>query len=341
MVLNITNGRETRSSSTSKVEVPEKEQEKNKSKKSIPTGKKPATATTLCGVCKEDVLDEPQTYEEKSIECECCLKWFHSNCGQLEENKFNAITTLDLHWYCPACENGSKRLKQHIVKIESEQGTMKKELEELKTKVEESEKNILENINTNLNQMIDERIELKLQQLQQLQPQQPQPAETSPTTSRVKIASVVNATLTEREEIQKRKLNLVIHNLPEPTGEEETETSLLKTLIEEKLQIDDEITIKDITRLGNPRDDDSPRLLKIELETLSMKRKILSCAIKLRNIPENDTFAKVYVKPDLTKKQQTESKNLKEKLDQWRIDHPEHRWQIYRGKITRCDSIRR
>ena len=190
--------------------------------------------------------------------------------------------------------------------------------------------------------MIDERIEQKLQQLQQLLPEQPQPAETSPTTSRVKIASVVNATLTEREEIQKRKLNLVIHNLPEPIAdEEETETSLLKTLIEDKLQIDDEITLKDIIRLGNPRDDDSPRLLKIELETLSMKRKILSCATKLRNIPENDKFAKVYVKPDLTKKQQAESKNLKEKLDQKRLEDPDHRWQIYRGRITRCDTIRR
>ena len=87
--------------------------------------------------------------------------------------------------------------------------------------------------------------------------------------------------------------------------------------------------LKICTRLGNSRIDGKPRLLKI---VLKMKRKQLSCVMKLRQIPDSDDYDKIYVNSDLTKKQQKES-NL--------YCMPDNRWVIYKGKVTRADSITR
>ena len=303
--------------------------------------KTPKPPTTPCSICKTDISEEPQTFPEESIECECCMKWYHCNCAELKEEKYRAITSMDLHWYCPPCENGARRLKQHIVKIETEQDCMKQELKALRNLVEESENRILTNINSTLtdkiNAQIDERVQQLQTQVQQAQPVQQQP--TSPA-SRLNITTVVNDAMKEKDEIMKRKLNLVIHNMKEPTGDE-TEEDLLKILVEDKLEIDEEITIADFSRLGNIREEGKPRSLKISLDTLAMKRKILSCATKLRKVPATDAFARVYVKPDLTAKQQEESKNLERQLKDQRAADRDHHWVIYRGKVIRADTITR
>ena len=294
--------------------------------------------TTLCASCNEVIIEQPETHQEKSMECECCMKWYHTQCGKLNEMKFTAITDLDLTWYCPSCEGGAKRLKQHILNLETEHNTFKQELRELRNKVEETENNIIENINSNLDEKIDARIDAKLLQIR-TQVEQAQPAvapPTSPATARANLETVVNETMKEKEEILKRKLHLMLHCLDEPTGEE-TDDGLLKTLIEDKLQITEEITIVEITRLGDPRDDNKPRLLKIKLESLAMKRKVLSRATQLRQLPVTDGFHKVYIKPDLTQKQQKDSKNLNDQLKAKRNADPDNnnQWVIYRGKIVK------
>jgi hypothetical protein len=50
-------------------------------------------------------------------------------------------------------------------------------------------------------------------------------------------------------------------------------------------------------------------------------------------LAETDLYAKVYVKPDLTKKQQEESKNLFEALKEKRASDPDNQYIISKGKI--------
>ena len=94
--------------------------------------------------------------------------------------------------------------------------------------------------------------------------------------------------------------------------------------------------------MGNPRTDNKPRLVKIAVETLTMKRKILANVTKLRDLPEDDNFAKVYVKPDLTPKQLQASKNLWEilqrtakNLQRTRREDQNHIYKIKYGKIIK------
>ena len=307
-----------------------------------------------CGTCNKDVAEKPNVFKNQSLECECCIKWYHVTCAQVEEGKFKAIQEYSLHWFCGNCNGAASKLYQNCTNLQAEQARLKTEMQTLTKRVTDAElatEDKIKKLQLDSATEVDEKLRKLKEELQQEIAQKitlpaPPPPETanpptSPTTSRVRIATVVNETLREKEEILKRKLNLVIHNLAE-TEDEETEDDKLKVLINDKLQINDmEIKVEEVTRLGNVRDDGKPRLLKIVLETLEMKRKLLSCASKLRQLPDSDTYAKVYVKPDLTKNQQKESKNLYTKLLKQREEDPDNRWVIYRGKITLADSITR
>ena len=72
---------------------------------------------------------------------------------------------------------------------------------------------------------------------------------------------------------------------------------------------------------------------------LTMKRKVLSTATKLRQLPESDKFAKVYIRPDQTPKQQEASKNLWEALKAKRILDPRHIYKIKRGVIIQTGDV--
>ena len=65
-----------------------------------------------------------------------------------------------------------------------------------------------------------------------------------------------------------------------------------------------------------------------------LKRKILGNATKLRNVPDGHKFNKVFIKPNLTEKQQEESKNLQAELKKRRDKEPTKRMKISKGKIV-------
>lgn len=312
---------------------------------------------TMCNICKEEVIETPTTFQEKSIECECCVRWMHVNCVHLAEPDFDAIVRMKLHWYCPHCEGAASKLHQWSVKLQSEQDQMKHEIEELRDRVELAETNLLTTINSELEnkvqQKVDEAVEARLQEFRtryaETYPPLPAPADSNgplpvhldsngpvqpnSSPSSVRLTAAVKEAIDERENIDKRKLNLILNNLKE--AENATiDANQVQELIANKLDIGEEIVITETKRLGNVRDDGKPRLLRIALQTLYMKRKILSKATKLRSLDEADTFAKVYIRPDLTPKQQQESKNLVAKLQAKREADPDNRFKIQKGKIV-------
>ena len=124
----------------------------------------------------------------------------------------------------------------------------------------------------------------------------------------------------------------MLYNLNEAADPTEDVTQV-QDLISNKLEVNEDIVITDSTRLGKVRSDGKPRLLRITLETLSMKRKILSTVTKLRQLEENDKFHKVYIRPDLTPKQQDESKNLYNQLKITREQNPDNQYKILKVKI--------
>ena len=53
----------------------------------------------FCAVCKEQLVNEPKTYDESSIGCDSCPLWFHFNCVGLSKS-FDADSNK---WYCCNC----------------------------------------------------------------------------------------------------------------------------------------------------------------------------------------------------------------------------------------------
>ena len=327
-------------------------------------GSKTTVIEVKCGTCNSPVTETPTTHDEKSVECDCCNKWYHTGCAKISEAVYTAIDDSEVTWYCPPCKGGASKLKTLLVGLENEQQKLRRDITSLKTKVTTSEsklKNvseeidqkistkftsskatILDELSTDIENKIDARINIKVQQMinnnefPQLHPPADPPIQglnDSPNTTRTRIATVVNETLTETADQQARKLNLMIFNLPEADNLEDDATQV-KTLIETKMCCTEgEIIIHEITRMGKVRNDQKPRFVRLKLETLAMKRKILASATKLRQLAPTDIYSKVYVKPDLTKKQQLESKNLYEALKTKRLQDQDNHYIISKGKI--------
>ena len=113
---------------------------------------------------------------------------------------------------------------------------------------------------------------------------------------------------------ERRKQNLIIHNLPEPsecTDTERLEKDLqqVSSLLTSEFGVPENIVSKP-TRLGVLKTNRS-RLLRIEIKDLAAKRQILRNATKLR---ASSKWSNVYVSPDLTPKEREQNKLLREEL---------------------------
>ena len=143
------------------------------------------------------------------------------------------------------------------------------------------------------------------------------------------FTSAVNNVVSEREEIERRKLQVVITNLKENNNPEvdENDAKEIFTLMKCNTKIVEAV------RVGKVKAD-RPRPLRITVETLADKRNLLSKATSLRQIPTNHKFAYVYVKPNLTVQQQQQSKNLHVEIQEIRLKNPGKKFKITKGKIV-------
>ena len=155
--------------------------------------------------------------------------------------------------------------------------------------------------------------------------------------SESQIRSIVKSDVREEnaelERIKRRQNNLIIHNLPESVDPQE-DIAKFKEIVKDILHIR-EPEIDSYTRLGT-RNDERPRLLRVSLKQMSEKKEILARAPQLRQIDEDDIYARVYIRPDLTPKQLEASKNLYTKLKEVREQNKDtgKKFKIFKGEIV-------
>ena len=188
---------------------------------------------------------------------------------------------------------------------------------------------------TDIMKLVDDKIQLLRESLSHPPPPPPPanhdgPVQATTPNTPTRLNTAVNEAISERDNIDRRKLNLMLNNVKEL--ENKTDEDQVKELIANKLEITEDVRITDTTRLGKLRTGSS-RLLRITVESLAMKRLILSKATKLRTLPDTDAFHMVYIRPDLTPNQQKESKNLYEQLKARRLQDALHQFKIQKGKI--------
>ena len=140
----------------------------------------------------------------------------------------------------------------------------------------------------------------------------------------------------ERKQIELIKNNLVISGIRE-SGSLQTDLLKVQEIIKENLDIDAEI--EKVVRCGKnvPNDVEKPRLLKLFMKTQDNRKNILHNATKLRESVNDEVREKVYISPDQTKKQQLDSKNLRDQLRARRIEEPTKTYKIKKGVIVELD----
>ena len=247
----------------------------------------------------------------KCMQCELCLAWFHIICVNIEQEAYLWLKKLPGSRWF--CEGCNPKLENIMEKANS----IEAETKALKTDM------------TNVKDRL-EKVEKKLQG---------------------SVHKEIGSALNERTDIERRKLNLVVFNLPEsecppeieknawdlPQKIEKDIASITKIIEEElKIEINEDELLVDARRLGKKPvgesgDKPKPRPLKIVFRDMAKKREVLTAAKNLRK--STDKVAKgLFINPDLTENQRKLDKELREKM--WQRRENGENVVIRRGELV-------
>ena len=125
-----------------------------------------------CGTCSAPVEEN-----DKGIECELCLNWFHIKCQNISVKHYNVLkdSTLSLHWFCDRCDLGAKKIYGYLTSIVATQDSMKADITALQednkslrrelTDLKESTEAQIQDLMSNDNERIDS-LEQKMNDVQ-------------------------------------------------------------------------------------------------------------------------------------------------------------------------------
>ena len=134
------------------------------------------------------------------------------------------------------------------------------------------------------------------------------------------LRDIIHEEYEERRQIELIKQNLVMSGISE-SDSLAADLQKAKDVITTELQLPAEIV--KVVRCGSRRseDADKPRLLKLFMKTQANRKQILQNAKKLHDSDDEHVKTKVYISPDQTKKQQLDSKNLRDELKTKRLQN--------------------
>jgi len=146
-------------------------------------------------------------------------------------------------------------------------------------------------------------IEDRLQQLEASIGNHPAPPKNTsnsvPPTSLTSDVSIITSTVTsllkEEREKEERKLNLIVHGIPESTSETPVDRKAydikqVSRVFSEILEVDS--TVEDAVRLGK-RDPSKEQLIKVSVSSMAVKKAVLRTSFKLRSKSDPDWIKQV------------------------------------------------
>ena len=149
--------------------------------------------------------------------------------------------------------------------------------------------------------------------------------------SKVQVMSILN----ENREKEKRKFNVILHNIPEskaPESATKVKDDTAKAFeIFEAIGVNN-VTIDRIVRLGKP--DTQPgkmRLLLVDVGDVKVKEMLLRRA---PNLKRNENLSKFFITEDKTPEEQKFFRELVKQRDQKRKDEPDYNHFIRDNKIV-------
>lgn len=286
-----------------------------------------------CDVCTESV--------EQLIQCDRCLIWFCCTCAKIPTRMLEALYEFSaLHWFCCRCD----KIAINAIKSFNDQSPRTSDVtscitEAISTAMNSLKLSLQETINNlqnashaapTLTSVVSETPTMDVESPSLSPGLLPKPKSLTVHD----ISQAVSSCMSEEKEKQKRKLNLIMHNVPESSsteGQQRKQDDIVKVreIFANTLQVTSKVT--NAVRLG--KKGEKTRLLKITVDSEKDKASILRNAMKLRSCDSPDHLKKIFITPDMTPKEREENKNLRAKLSELNKDGNNYR--IKNGQIVR------
>ena len=283
-----------------------------------------------CSKCSNGIKD-------KQIQCDVCAKWFHLGCTEVTETLYKAMSKLKggaIKWFCPECDKSVGNILPSVLGAKQQQDKFEKDMIEVKSELKElnkeknNQKAELKDLQERFQAEVDgvkkevgevgKDVKEHKQQFSEIAKKgltveqlAADPGRMMAETNTRNQERDFQVKLTEAMERDKRKNNLVIMGIDESKNEQET-----KEFVEEifsKLLEHDMVEYEVKGRIGKVRDKCRP--VRVEVINASGRRQIMK---KAKTLKEDRKFEKIFVSPDLTRKQQEENKTLRDKLKEFR-----------------------
>ena len=297
---------------------------------------------------------------QEGVECEKCMYWYHFKCHGIPKAAQNAMKIWHgtLVWLCESCSASLKQpapapapckcteLMPSVAKLETLAHHNVNKLDESMANQEKmflhqskildkvtaltdstSKKSYAEALKEAGKEVVDrvgkefmEQVTKKMEKISAVNiPVQ---------RSHEEVAGILD----EIQDKEKRKLNVVIHNLHETDGDTHTERTKgdeakFTEMVKEGLKL----VVKPVRsfRVGK-RCDTKPRLMIVTLANNADKVELLRSAASLRDTPR---WNRVFITPDLTWQEREKGRQLREELARRKESGEQHIW-IRRGRIV-------
>ncbi len=180
----------------------------------------------LCGRCQKPVKD--------GILCSFCPRWYHGPClrNKLKQSDISsaAVQSVNFMFKCDKCIDEGKDSHNLYLELKDEMRNLQKDMMEMKT-----ENGKLKEENARLVKQI---------------------SELENGSAKVNNFDVVFAAIDEHYQRREKKNNMVIHFMPKDNNDPEEDLQEVMGLVKESGGNPDDI--KEVSRMGNPRDDGKP-----------------------------------------------------------------------------------
>ena len=308
--------------------------------------------------CNEQVKDGQQ-----AVQCDKCLSWYHAACQKVTKPALSALRKFEdigVCWLCNHCKpnistvagNDQKgceaKMETLSKKMSSIEASLQHHMELMERALKEQEKNIADqtkliekSIKTEHEQKQTSFAEIVKQSCNNLTKEvttkldsvtQGNASRGNMGQNRNEVAGILDSFLDKEQ----RKMNLVIHNMEEPSAEGARERASkdaenFKVMIRETMKI--VVHTTKCFRVGRRREE-RPRLLIVSVDDLDTKHEILRHARDLRGI---DNYGNIFITPDLTKSEREQGKKTRDELAR-RREAGEKDLVIWRGKIIKKNT---
>jgi hypothetical protein len=269
-------------------------------------GQKPTASLTkaedeFCADCNDILVDNV-------IECEICQNTYHPQCSGLSQETFDILQKIikETGWVCQPCrtEHNSRLNKLHgaLTQTHEEMADMRvsiawlqQEIENLKTISAASRSSIKTgaDIGTTYAAVVADC------------DRQSKPNNIHHASNRVAVSDISIEIHRTINEVARRKSNVVITRLPEPTGNTDEENKFadeetFKKLCEENLSLKPSLARKGCKRLGQLNTTDGrPRRLLVHLSSDANASNLLAVTRQLRHSSDSWVANNVYINADL------------------------------------------